>query len=176
MPASSISIANKADARLGGEAELVGTRRRAVGMSAGYVILTIVVGMFTVWMAISAVRLWRDPSRADQIMAAYSVLPVSQAVRRGTVRGAWPRAVVLACVTAIVPIGSVATDAQLQAGPLRVAALALVGLLILAGLVQLSIILFNRPRWIVPPAMRAEPGILTGGGDTKGRPHARARG
>ena len=145
-------------------------------MSAGSVALAIVVGLFTVYAAVSAVRLWHDPARADQIMTAYGVLPVSTAVRRGTVRGAWPRTAVLACVTAIVLVGSAATRPQLRAGqPAAVVILALVGLLIVAGLLQLSIILVNRPRWIVPPAMRAEPGIRIGGGERNGRPGATAR-
>ena len=157
-----------------GNAEPAGTGEGAVAVSAGSIALTVLVGSLAIYAGVSASRLWRNPARADRVMAAYVVLPISKAVRRGTVRGAWPRTVVLACVTVIVPIGSVATSAQLHSGLLRLAAVALIVLLITAGVVQLSIILVNRPRWIVPPAMRAEPGVLTRP-DKKGRTGAEAR-
>jgi hypothetical protein len=145
-------------------------------MSAGSIVVASVAALAAGFTAYSAARLWRDPKRADRIMTAYGVLPFSPGVRRGTVRGAWPRAAVLACLAAILFIGPGATSAQLRPGqPLAVTILALVGLLIVAGLAQLAIILVNRPRWLVPPAMRAEPGVLNAGSRRKGRADITAR-
>jgi hypothetical protein len=138
-------------------------------MSAGSIALAIVVGLLTIYLVISAVRLWHDPARADRIDSAYAVLPFGPRVRRGTVRGAWPRAAILACVTGIVLLGTAPTHAQLAAGKAdAVIAVVLIGLLLVAGLLQLSIILVNRPRWIVPPHMRAEPGVLSAADHAKG--------
>jgi hypothetical protein len=146
-------------------------------MSAGSLALAVVVGLLTIYSAVSAVRLWSHPDRADRILAAYAGLPFGPRVRRGTVRGAWPRTAILASVTGIALIGTAPTHADLVARkPNAVIAVILIALLLIAGLLQLSIILVNRPRFIVPRYMRAEPGVLFAGDDEpKGSGHVATR-
>jgi hypothetical protein len=152
-------------------------RKGQMRMSAGSLALAVVVGMLTVYSAASAVRLWSNPDRADRIMAAYAVLPFGPRVRRGTVRGAWPRTAILAAVSGIALVGAAPTHADLVARkPNAVIVVILIALLLVAGLLQLSIILVNRPRFLMPPYMRTEPGVLFAGDDQlKGSGHVATR-
>ncbi|MFD6426824.1 hypothetical protein [Streptomyces sp. NPDC060198] len=103
------------------------------------------------FMTWKVVHLWRNPDVADFFSA---VLPFGLVVRRGEVRSAGVTAAALWGVVVVFLMG-------LFDGPVASWAVAAGVLIILASaLCEMCVILFNAPKFAVPPHMRAEPGVL----------------
>jgi hypothetical protein len=101
-------------------------------------------------------RVWRGETELDgsDPPAAW---PLSEVVWRGVVRSAaawWPLWALFFFA------GALASDAP--SGSTRQTVGMLTGLvaLLLAFAIHIPVLLFNRPRWIVPPRLRDEPGAL----------------
>jgi hypothetical protein len=124
-----------------------------------------------------ALRLWGNPGYLDRMMLASRVLPFRQDVRRGAVRGAVPLSAALALAAAGVLVFAVFRPAPGRPGGGAVAVVACFALMLIAFGFHFAIIWFNRPRWLVPPHMRADEGTLTAwfgrrnGGQRPGRDH-----
>lgn len=117
----------------------------------------------TGYTAKRAIGLW---SGADEpgAMVAFSLFARSEAVRRGMVRGTVVRlaqliAIAIMLLTAMLAYDVAGRDSNLFA-PLLICALLFLLLATAAFFLQLSIIWFNRPRFLVPPHMRDQVGTL----------------
>jgi len=126
----------------------------------GPVVAAVVAGVFTLVSVGLTVRLWHDPSRVRRAIVAYTWLPFGENVKRGLIRGAATRIPVLAGATGICVLAATSAGALKAPGPAGAVAIVLIALVILSFLVAISILLVNRPRWLVPPHMRDEPGLL----------------
>ncbi|MGW0859296.1 hypothetical protein [Streptomyces sp. NPDC002690] len=110
--------------------------------------LLVLGNAFMTW---KAVQLWRDPDVADSVTA---VLPFGPVVRRGEVRSAGITTAALWGVVVVFLMGSFD-------GPVASWSVAAGVLIILASaLCEVCVILFNAPKFAVPPHMRAEPGVF----------------
>ncbi|MFF7364447.1 hypothetical protein [Streptomyces sp. NPDC008125] len=131
-----------------------------------------VLGFFVVgnaFMTWKAVRLWRDPAVADFFEVAFTFLPFGPDARRGMVRSANITVVTLWCVVLLLLTGS---DAGAD-DPVSLWIVVVSVLIILASAVcEACVILFNAPKFAVPPHMRAEPGVF---GARRARKAERAR-
>ena len=105
-------------------------------------------------------RLWHSPRNADYMLFFIRRL-FSEQVRHGAVRGLLPLAIGNALAAAgVLDVGiSHPTTGKPDAG--EIAAAVLFGLMLVTFALHATIILFNRPRWLVPPHMRRERGRLT---------------
>jgi hypothetical protein len=126
----------------------------AIGIAAA-VVLAGIAG-FSGWQAF---QLWRDPRYVSRMMLAGSILPFSKDVRRGAVRGALPLSVGVALAAAGLLAFSVSRPAPGHPTARAIVAVVFFGLMLVAFGCHFAIIWFNRPRWLVPPHMRAEGGM-----------------
>ena len=131
-----------------------------------YLILTI-FGLWTIMALIAtylAFRLWRSDPKAHQILdAAYGALTSDDDKRRAMIRGAlavslgsWGPAI--AGITIGVDLARSAPGSVISA---QAAVVGAVGILILAVglLLDWTITNYNRPKPLVPPRLRNEPGF-----------------
>lgn len=110
------------------------------------------------FMTWKVMRLWRNPALVDFFMNAFTFLPFGPAVRRGEVRSL---GITVVSVWAIA--GLVLLALWDKAPDPATTVLGLVAVLVIMGCLatEVCVILFNRPKFVVPPHMRSEPGVLT---------------
>ncbi|WP_327354508.1 hypothetical protein [Streptomyces sp. NBC_01304] len=109
------------------------------------------------FMTWKVVQLWRNADRVEFFMLAFTCLPFGKEVRRGRVRALGATVVTLWGAALLFFLGLY--DVELTgAWPIvgLVAAVALLG----GFACDLTVVLFNRPKWIVPPHMRSEAGVI----------------
>ena len=135
--------------------------------------LIIVVPM-VVYGFVRLPRIWSGADLPMQRLGS-SGLPIGNQLRRGLVRGTAVGVVV--CAVLVLAAVAVVVKASTTGDASRLAAdVAVVLLLVFAALaiVNAGVILFNRPKFVVPPPLRDEPGALAGwfgrgGGDARAR-------
>jgi hypothetical protein len=118
------------------------------------------VGGFLTWRTF---RMWRDPDYYQKVISQSTTLPVSAEVARGLTRGTAPLAAALLCAALFTPL-VVYTDGGgrgVTQGPPALAYLewALILVFLVAMAAHLCIAWFNRPKFLVPPYLRDEPGV-----------------
>jgi hypothetical protein len=107
-------------------------------------------------MTWKAIQLWRKPELADWYMHTFAFLPFGDDVRRGEVRSVALTATSLWGATLLIWLALLDTDAS---APSIILVAALV-VLLLPVVCEVSVVLFNRPKFVVPPHMRADPGVI----------------
>jgi len=119
-----------------------------------------VAGVFVLGLAFmtwKVVQLWRNPALVDFFISSFSFLPFGPDTRRGEVRS-------LAVTVAGLWAASVLIVAGLWNGEFNdgLAATVLVAALVVMACLAIEgcVILFNRPRFVVPPHMRSELGVV----------------
>ncbi|MFD6531785.1 hypothetical protein [Streptomyces sp. NPDC060184] len=119
-----------------------------------------VLGFFLVgngFMTWKAAQLWRDPGVADFFEGAFTSLPFGPDTRRGMVRSTGITVLTLWGVVVLLLTGS---DPGAD-DPVSMWVVVVDVLIILAlALCEVCVILFNAPKFAVPPHMRAEPGVF----------------
>lgn len=119
------------------------------------------IGIFflagSAFMTWKVTQLWRDAGLVDHFMQTFSFLPFGKEVKRGEVRSLALTVASLWGVTVLLLLGLLDVDMN---GPLTVLfAMALVTVL-LSLLCEISVILFNAPKFVVPPHMRSDLGSM----------------
>ncbi|WP_405690822.1 hypothetical protein [Streptomyces sp. NBC_00057] len=90
-------------------------------------------------------------------MAAFSFLPFGKEVKRGEVRSIGLTAVSLWGITVLFLVGSL--EIEMTGSGVLLIAIAVVTVLTCAAC-EASVILFNAPKFVVPPHMRSDQGVL----------------
>lgn len=110
------------------------------------------------FMTWKVVQLWRNPALVDFFMSAFTFLPFGPEARRGEVRSLALTVVSLWAIGILVIAGL--WDGEFNDA---LAATVLVAVVVIMGCLatEVCVILFNRPKFVVPPHMRSEPGVLT---------------
>lgn len=109
------------------------------------------------FMTWRAVQLWRRPEDVDHFVDTFAFLPFGSEVKRGEVRSLPLTAAALWGITVLLLLGL--TGAELDGPTGAVFALAVLVILV-SGLTEVCVVLFNMPRFVVPPHMRYEPGVV----------------
>jgi hypothetical protein len=123
-----------------------------------------------------SVRVWRNPTYAELLGQAGRVLPFSYATSRGVTRGTPP----LWADVGFIGAGTLAA-AALSNRPVHSALSALsIGIICYApGVASMAlnlwIVWFNRPSWLVPPHMRGEQGLISAWWRCRSLPAAQRR-
>jgi hypothetical protein len=141
------------------------------GLIAGTVMIVAAVA-FGPWLC---GRVWRDPAYADEMTRSGRVLPFSYATSRGVTRGMiglWTGLAFIGAGTIAVAL-TLSTPAHSNSAVITAVVLYGIGLLGIA--LNVTIIWFNRPRFLVPPHMRDEDGIFTAWWKDRGLPPAERR-
>lgn len=132
-----------------------------VGIAFSLAFLIAVVAFLTV----VASKIWKGDERAtEKLLRSFAGMPFDITVRRGMVRAVVPLLAQLTATLGAVVfalIGMATWHGGSKFTPLMVVALSLLVLAVLTFLVQISIIWFNRPRWLVPPPLRGDVGTIT---------------
>ncbi|WP_330176536.1 hypothetical protein OG875_25380 [Streptomyces sp. NBC_01498] len=102
-------------------------------------------------------QLWRDPGLVGHFVDTFAFLPFGAEVKRGEVRSLALTTASLWGITALFLIG--ATDVGLD-GPVGVGFAVALLVVLLCLLAEVGVVLFNAPKFVVPPHMRADPGLL----------------
>ncbi|WP_405798673.1 hypothetical protein [Streptomyces sp. NBC_01506] len=102
-------------------------------------------------------QLWRDPGLVGHFVDTFAFLPFGAEAKRGEVRSLALTTASLWGITVLFLMG--ATDMELG-GPAVVVFAVAVLVVLLCLLAELSVVLFNAPKFVVPPHMRADPGLL----------------
>ncbi|MFF3407495.1 hypothetical protein ACFYW8_15075 [Streptomyces sp. NPDC002742] len=119
------------------------------------------IGLFFVtgsaFMTWKVTQLWGNADLVEHFMATFSFMPFGTEVKRGEVRSLALTVVSLWGVTVLFFLGLLDVDLS---GPLiALFAVALVTVL-LCLLCEVSVVLFNAPKFVVPPHMRSDLGVL----------------
>ncbi|WP_377272886.1 hypothetical protein [Peterkaempfera sp. SMS 1(5)a] len=109
-------------------------------------------------------KVWRGDERTVQKMVlGFTAWPVSSETRRGMVRGALPLTAsgffVGTTVLSGLVLGGQSSDSSGAGTVAAVCFLVSLAALVLSVGLHLGIILFNRPRLLVPPSMRGDRGV-----------------
>jgi hypothetical protein len=142
------------------------------GLVAG-IVMVVAALVFGPWLC---VKVWRDPAYADTISRGGRMLPFGYATSRGVTRGLlglWSGLAFLGAGTiavALLPSGTTG-----QASPDLVTAIVLYGLGLLGIALNVAIVWFNRPRFLVPPHLRDEDGLVTAWWKNRKLPQAQRR-
>ncbi|GGI12238.1 hypothetical protein GCM10007368_40160 [Isoptericola cucumis] len=125
------------------------------------------VALTLLWLAMTCfytwqvVALWRNPMKIEFFVASLSPLPLGEAGRRGEVRAA-----PLTCTT-LWAIGSALVGILISDyfPGLSFLNSTLVGVLTIGAILvplvlEVLVVLVNRPRFVVPPHMRGDRGVL----------------
>ncbi|GGP57357.1 hypothetical protein ACFT1B_15890 [Streptomyces griseoincarnatus] len=124
-----------------------------------YYVIAAFLGIALVFMTWKAIRLWRHPEVIDDFSTAFAFLPFGKDVRRGEVRSVLLTVITLWSAAVLFVSGlTLAEDEISTAGAYVIAGAVVVILLCL--LCEASVILFNRPKFVVPPHMRADLGVI----------------
>jgi hypothetical protein len=129
------------------------------GLVAG-IIMVLAALAFGPWLC---TRVWRDPAYADTISRGGRMLPFGYATSRGVTRGMLGLWFGLGFLGA----GTIAVATLLPSGTTHQASAGLVTAVVLYGVgligiaLNVAIVWFNQPRFLVPPHMRDEDGLVT---------------
>jgi hypothetical protein len=111
----------------------------------------------TAFLTWKFIQLWKSPELVEWFMTTFTILPFGRGVRRGEIRALGLTATSLWAATVLIFFG-------LQDGDMSSAVLALGGaalvILLLCVLCEVSVVLFNRPKFVVPPHMRSDLGVV----------------
>ncbi|GAA4912616.1 hypothetical protein ACFPM3_23945 [Streptomyces coeruleoprunus] len=124
-----------------------------------YYVIAAFLGTALVFMTWRAIRLWRHPEVIDDFSTAFAFLPFGEDVRRGEVRSVLLTVITMWSAAVLFVGGLTLTEAEISTAGAYVAAGAVL-VILLCLLCELSVILFNRPKFVVPPHMRADLGVL----------------
>jgi hypothetical protein len=108
-------------------------------------------------------RVWQAPEYAEMMARSGRVLPFGYATSRGVTRGSLPLWVGVGFIGA----GTIAASVPSRATHPAAVSLALVAAIACyaAGVaaigLNLSVVWFSRPRWLTPPHMRGEDGLVS---------------
>ncbi|MFB6990511.1 hypothetical protein [Streptomyces sp. NPDC056304] len=111
----------------------------------------------SVFMTWRVTQLWRDPGLVDHFVDTFAFMPFGKDVKRGEVRSLALTATSLWGITVLLLIGL--TNIELDGPAAVVFAVALLAVL-LCLLSEVSVVLLNAPKFVVPPHMRSDPGLL----------------
>jgi hypothetical protein len=129
-------------------------------------VVTLLYACFVIGGVAESLRTWRSKDYYESAIRRTAIFfPFEDEVCRGIVRGQAPLAFSLIVIFPVLIIGAFGADENGKVsvgGVVAIAGLSLVALFILCMLFQLTIIWFNRPRWMVPPHARDEPTGLEG--------------
>jgi hypothetical protein len=119
------------------------------------------IGLFfvggSVFMTWKVTQLWRDADLVDHFMQTFTFMPFGKEVKRGEVRSLALTVASLWGVTVLLFLGLIDVD---MTGPMTALfAIALVTVL-LSLLCEVSVVVFNAPKFVVPPHMRSDLGAL----------------
>lgn len=129
-------------------------------MAIGIVLIVgVAISAFWSWMTI---KLWKDPKQVEFFMISLSILPLGESGKRGEVRAAALTAVtlwglVIGVIWSMIPSGG---DHASGATTGRAIMFVIIALIVGPLLLEISVVLFNRPRFVVPPHMRSDAGAL----------------
>ncbi|GCE01932.1 hypothetical protein [Embleya hyalina] len=105
--------------------------------------------------------LWRSARVADDVMLAFRALPLGDPARRGLVRAMALVAIQMWCMSIVIAVSPwFAADGESPAAFWGYLSLVAFVVALAVAVVELTVILFNRPRNVVAPHMRAERGVL----------------
>ncbi|MFE5328706.1 hypothetical protein ACFRCG_20230 [Embleya sp. NPDC056575] len=105
--------------------------------------------------------MWRSARVADDVMLAFRALPLGDPARRGLVRAMALVAIQMWCVSIVIAVSPwFAADGESPAAFWGYLSLVAFVVALAVAVVELTVILFNRPRNVVAPHMRAERGVL----------------
>ncbi|MGW6582647.1 hypothetical protein ACWF76_25280 [Streptomyces globisporus] len=108
-------------------------------------------------MSTKAAQLWNDADRVDEIMRSFTFLPLGPAAKRGEVRSLGLTAASLWGVALLMMLAAVDSDLS---GPALVGFGVAVLLVLVSLALEFAVVLFNAPKFVVPPHMRADAGVL----------------
>jgi hypothetical protein len=126
-----------------------------------YYVIAAFLGTALVFMTWKAIRLWRHPEVVDDFSTAFAFLPFGEDVRRGEVRSVLLTVVSLWSAAVLFVGGLTLTEEEtsgLNASDYTAAGAVVV--ILLCILCEVAVILFNRPKFVVPPHMRADLGVI----------------
>lgn len=132
----------------------------ALGLSLAFLLLCVVT------LGIVASRVWRGDTKAAQTLElGFSIVPCGSDVKRGMVRGVVP--LVLSLVFTMVSVVSFVIATTTWSGgskftPWSFTAACSLGAMLVAYALHLCVIIFNKPRLLVPPPLRDDPGVIAG--------------
>ncbi|MFF0291624.1 hypothetical protein [Streptomyces sp. NPDC005262] len=119
------------------------------------------IGLFwtigSAFMTWRAVQLWRSADLVDHFTTVFSFLPFGKEVKRGEVRSLGLTAVSLWGVTILFVTGSL--DVEMTGSWLALILIAAATVLVCL-MCEISVVLFNLPKFVVPPHMRSDLGVL----------------
>ncbi|WP_328889558.1 hypothetical protein [Streptomyces sp. NBC_00316] len=119
------------------------------------------IGLFFVagstYMTWKATQLWRHADLVDFFIQTLSFMPFGKEVKRGEIRSLGLTAVSLWGVTTLLLMGLLDVE---MTGPTTVLFAITTVIVLLCLLCEISVILFNAPKIVVPPHMRSDPGLL----------------
>jgi uncharacterized protein YqgC (DUF456 family) len=124
------------------------------------VIGLIIVIPMTLFGLIRLPKIWAGQDQ-DLMEIGTAALPMSQPLRRGFVRGTVVGIFVCGALVVCAPAAAVAdaTNGRVASTATGVALGALVAFAVLS-IINLGVLLFNRPKFAVPPCYRQEPGAV----------------
>ncbi|MFI6967148.1 hypothetical protein [Streptomyces sp. NPDC050255] len=102
-------------------------------------------------------QLWRDADLVDHFMQTFAFMPFGKEVKRGEVRSLALTVMSLWGVTVLLCLGLLDVD---MTGPVTVLFALTVVVILLCILCEVAVVLFNAPKFLVPPHMRADLGVL----------------
>jgi hypothetical protein len=109
-------------------------------------------------------RVWREPEYAEMMARSGRVLPFGYATSRGVTRGALPLWVGVGLIGAGTVAAAALPGRTAHPAPVSVALVAAIACYA-AGLaaigLNLSLVWFSRPRWLMPPHMRGDEGLVS---------------
>ncbi|MGW6589507.1 hypothetical protein [Streptomyces globisporus] len=108
-------------------------------------------------MSTKAAQLWNDADRVDEIMRSFTFLPLGPAAKRGEGRSLGLTAASLWGVALLMMLAAVDSDLS---GPALVGFGVAVLLVLVSLALEFAVVLFNAPKFVVPPHMRADAGVL----------------
>ncbi|MFC8274338.1 hypothetical protein ACFUJR_17765 [Streptomyces sp. NPDC057271] len=123
--------------------------------------MTLAIGFFfgfgAAFMTWQAVRLWRDPGLVGHFMDTFAFMPFGQETKRGEVRSLALTAGSLWGITLLLVVGMLDTGTSAIGSVFFVVAL----VTILGALAcEVCVVLFNAPKFVVPPHMRSDLGVI----------------
>ncbi|MFE3204538.1 hypothetical protein ACWGR4_05915 [Embleya sp. NPDC055664] len=123
--------------------------------------LTYLAFMSSVGLTNRTSHLWRSARVADDVMLAFRALPLGDPARRGLVRAMALVAIQMWCMSIVIAVSPwFASDGESPAAFWGYLSLVAFVVALAVAVVELTVILFNRPRNVVAPHMRAERGVL----------------
>ncbi|WP_155054775.1 hypothetical protein [Streptomyces blattellae] len=123
------------------------------------IFLTCFWAVGTPFLTWKTIQLWRDPEQVAFFERGFTFLPFGPEVRRGEVRSLAVTAVGVWAITVLVLVGVWDAEGEMRMASLIAFVCAFL-LLMTCVVVEVAVILFNRPKFVVPPHMRSDPGVI----------------